>query len=94
MKRLGSAHPDTQGDYSQLREVQTLRDEADTLRQQLMRSEHEAGKLADQLNCLILLVKQAWAGDHTAAMHVAKIVGQLLKLVICKDFFATGKNLF
>ncbi|XP_028392059.1 uncharacterized protein LOC114516707 [Dendronephthya gigantea] len=50
-------------------------DDVEVLKAKLLRSEAENQKLRQQLQSLILLVKKAWTGDHSAAIDVALIVG-------------------
>lgn len=45
------------------------------LKQEIQKSNAEKQALAEQLNCLILLVKRSWDGDHNASLHLSNIVG-------------------
>ncbi|XP_062591715.1 uncharacterized protein LOC134253216 [Saccostrea cucullata] len=45
------------------------------LKQEIQKSNAEKQALAEQLNCLILLVKRSWDGDHNATLHLGNIVG-------------------
>ncbi|KAK3085300.1 hypothetical protein FSP39_001249 [Pinctada imbricata] len=45
------------------------------LKQDLQKSDEEKRALAEQLNCLVLLVKRSWSGDHNASLHLGNIVG-------------------
>eukprot|EP00058_Branchiostoma_floridae_P026846 XP_002612337.1 hypothetical protein BRAFLDRAFT_80041 [Branchiostoma floridae] len=56
-------------------EVRLLRETASQLRRELVESRAETQKATDRLHTLIGLVKRAWSGDETAAVHVANIVG-------------------
>ncbi|CAB3976746.1 Hypothetical predicted protein [Paramuricea clavata] len=50
-------------------------DDIRILEAKLLQSETENQRLREQLHGLILLVKKAWTGDHSAAIDVALIVG-------------------
>ncbi|XP_019629278.1 PREDICTED: uncharacterized protein LOC109473727 [Branchiostoma belcheri] len=56
-------------------EVRLLRETALQLRRELVESRAETQRATDRLHTLIGLVKRAWSGDETAAVHVANIVG-------------------
>ncbi|KAL3859021.1 hypothetical protein ACJMK2_009261 [Sinanodonta woodiana] len=52
-----------------------LMDIVSKLKQELQQARVENGKLIDQLNCLLSLVKRSWTGDDAATHHLANIVG-------------------
>ncbi|CAH1785748.1 unnamed protein product [Owenia fusiformis] len=73
MSRVSSAS--SRGRAPTAAEVTRLKDTISSLQQEVIQANAATDKATDKLNCLILLVKRAWTGDNTAAIHVAKIIG-------------------
>ncbi|CAF0750687.1 unnamed protein product [Rotaria sordida] len=45
------------------------------LQEQLNTAKEEIQSLTQQLNCLLLIAKNAWHGDETATAHLARVIG-------------------
>ncbi|CAF3617912.1 unnamed protein product [Rotaria socialis] len=45
------------------------------LQEQLKTAKQEIQSLTQQLNCLLVLTKNAWHGDETATAHLARVIG-------------------
>ncbi|CAI9720041.1 Hypothetical predicted protein [Octopus vulgaris] len=61
-------------EVSQLNEPKV--DEIEKLKEMLKLSQAETGRVLEQLNKLILLIKLSWNGDVEATIHISKIIGR------------------
>ncbi|XP_014787690.1 uncharacterized protein LOC106881722 [Octopus bimaculoides] len=61
-------------EVSQLNEPKV--DEIEELKEMLKLSQAETGRVLEQLNNLILLIKLSWNGDVEATTHISKIIGR------------------
>lgn len=50
-------------------------EQTENLEKQLKNAREEIQSLTQQLNCLLVLTKNAWRGDESATLHLARVIG-------------------